>query len=200
MVYCTFGDRETSTRLIGRLKATPGSQCAYFGFHHLLTINTSRSEHLPIMSKSFLEKKKTIFSALNVSPAEYTDLSPKGSIDEGIRELINVINSVPGLVTTSSCAGRVSVYVEGKKKSSSDPRENETIAGQGGKGGGRWIFVSHDPVSLNTDDWCGSLLAKFGLKFHPGVDISETASLIHLKFEPMVGAWRKKADQRELIH
>jgi tRNA wybutosine-synthesizing protein 3 len=152
------------------------------------------------MSKSFLEKKKSILNALNVSPVDYTDHSPKGSIDEGIRGLINIINSVSGLVTTSSCAGRVSIYVERKKNSPSDPLENDTITGQGGKGGGRWIFVSHDPVSLDNDAWCGSLLAKFGLKFHPGVDISETASLIHLKFEPMVGAWRKKADQRELIH
>lgn len=46
----------------------------------------------------------------------YADLSPKGTVDAGIRELIGEINAREGLVTTSSCAGRVSVFLEGKKK------------------------------------------------------------------------------------
>lgn len=37
-------------------------------------------------------------------------------MDAGIRELIGEINAREGLVTTSSCAGRVSVFLEGKKK------------------------------------------------------------------------------------
>jgi tRNA wybutosine-synthesizing protein 3 len=149
------------------------------------------------MSKVFLEKKKHILSALNVPSTEYTDLSPKGSVDEGIRGLIDVINSVPGLVTTSSCAGRVSIYVEGKKRNALDQNEGQAIAGKGGKGGGKWIFVSHDPVSLDNEAWTGSLLAKFELQLYAGSEISETESLIHLKFEPMVGATTKgkKEDQ-----
>src|SRR5689334_16583600 len=38
------------------------------------------------------------------------DKSPKGNVDDGVWELINEINAVEGLVTTSSCAGRVSCF------------------------------------------------------------------------------------------
>jgi Methyltransferase TYW3 len=135
------------------------------------------------MSKSFVDKKKKILEALSVSPSEYADLSPKGSVDEGIRDLIDLINSTSGLVTTSSCAGRVSVYVEGQKK---DRNDSDANAGQSGKGGGRWIFVSHDPLDLSRLEWSGSLLSKFELQLSLGKGIASGASLVHIKFEPMV--------------
>lgn len=65
---------------------------------------------------SFEATKAKILSALAVPDIEYSDLSPKGSVDVRIRDLIAEINLIEGLVTTSSCAGRVSVYVEGVKK------------------------------------------------------------------------------------
>lgn len=36
-------------------------------------------------------------------------------MDAGIRDLIDEINAVDGLVTTSSCAGRISVFLEGQR-------------------------------------------------------------------------------------
>ncbi|KAL5328650.1 hypothetical protein ACEPPN_002152 [Leptodophora sp. 'Broadleaf-Isolate-01'] len=127
---------------------------------------------------SFQHKKSLILAKLSVPISEYDDLSPKGSIDIGIRELIDEINATEGCVTTSSCAGRVSVFLEGRRKVEAleglgvggeggnegegngnvgergDGKEDEgglegerTNAGVGGKGGGgRWLFVSHDPV------------------------------------------------------
>src|SRR6059058_3565697 len=68
---------------------------------------------LPI---SFIQKKNKVLAALAVPEEDYDDLSPKGSIDEGIRNLVDEINGVEGWVTTSSCAGRVSVFVEGEKR------------------------------------------------------------------------------------
>jgi tRNA wybutosine-synthesizing protein 3 len=138
------------------------------------------------MSNSFTQKKEKILDAINVSHMEYSDLSPKGSIDEGIREAINLLNSIPGLVTTSSCAGRVSVYVDGLKKNTEEHRENGTTGGSGGKGGGRWIFVSHDPVNLETNEWSGALLSKFEMHPSNGADMPIGAGLVHLKFESMV--------------
>lgn len=135
---------------------------------------------------SFQQKKKQILEALNVSSTDYTDLSPKGSVDEGIVKLIGVVNAIPGLVTTSSCAGRVSVYVEGKKKNAEASTDNKAIAGTGGKGGGRWIFVSHDPINLNDEEWSISSLDKFGLHKASHETIPAQSSLIHIKFEPMV--------------
>lgn len=131
---------------------------------------------LPPPTPSFLTRKSKILSQLSVPDAEYTDASPKGSVDVAIRELIDEINhGYEGLVTTSSCAGRVSVYLEGVKKSkktlngaSGGGGEGEgegagedgedgttrepsgggvtTASSSGGKGGGEWLFVSHDPL------------------------------------------------------
>ncbi|MFW6014152.1 MAG: tRNA wybutosine-synthesizing 3 family protein [Nanoarchaeota archaeon] len=46
-----------------------------------------------------------------------TDKSKKGYIDEGIRGVVDLINSFDNMFTTSSCAGRVSVIkkISGKK-------------------------------------------------------------------------------------
>jgi tRNA wybutosine-synthesizing protein 3 len=70
----------------------------------------------PSLPPSFIRKKAKILSQLAVPAAEYDDLSPKGSIDDGIRDLIDEINACEAFVTTSSCAGRVSVFLEGQKK------------------------------------------------------------------------------------
>ncbi|KAE8147295.1 methyltransferase TYW3-domain-containing protein [Aspergillus avenaceus] len=96
----------------------------------------------------FESRKRKILAELSVPDAEYIDLSPKGSVDEGIRDLIHDINILPGLVTTSSCAGRISVFLEGRKKQQQklqDEPERQFVA-SGGKGAGKWLYVSHDPL------------------------------------------------------
>ncbi|KAF6835487.1 tRNA wybutosine-synthesizing protein [Colletotrichum musicola] len=167
-------------------------------------------QHLPSPPSSFASRKLKILSQLSVPEAEYTDASPKGSVDVGIRELIDELNAVEGYVTTSSCAGRVSVFLEGRKASSAptgdeQPREATaagdgaalaTIAGPGGKGGGgTWLYVSHDPVPESHDD--EEVLRQLGLagdddaqakgagesgRAQPG----RRRRLIHFKFEPMI--------------
>ena len=44
------------------------------------------------------------------------DRSRKGSVDVGISELVELLNSQPSYYTTSSCAGRITVLREGRKK------------------------------------------------------------------------------------
>lgn len=84
------------------------------------TPSTSSSPHpnplasIPI-PPTFTRRKSTILAALALPDDEYTDLSPKGTVDAGIRDLIGEINGADGFVTTSSCAGRVSVFLEGRK-------------------------------------------------------------------------------------
>lgn len=62
-------------------------------------------------------------------------------------------------MTTSSCAGRVSVFVEGGGSGSGRGAdgENGKGGGGGGKGGGRWLFVSHEPVRVGEigSGWTG---------------------------------------------
>ncbi|KAI1258920.1 methyltransferase TYW3-domain-containing protein [Xylariaceae sp. FL1019] len=172
---------------------------------------TSKLVDPPII---FVEKKDRILEQLAVPNAEYSDASPKGSVDEGIRDLIGEINGLEGFVTTSSCAGRMSVFVEGRKTSTeertvngetedeNDRAEREggdrrvsTVAAVGGKGGGgNWKFVSHDPVTSPGVDGVRRLFGLDGNDESEG--LSEKTSdremkekdkrLIHFKFEPMI--------------
>ncbi|KAK1968706.1 hypothetical protein LY78DRAFT_573630 [Colletotrichum sublineola] len=159
----------------------------------------ARQQQLPSPPASFATRKHRILEQLSVPDAEYTDASPKGSVDVGIRELIDEINALDGFVTTSSCAGRVSIFLEGRRAPIiNSGSATATIAGPGGKGGGgTWLFVSHDPVSEPHGD--DEMLRRLGL-----VDEKEVANhrltgesgsaqpgrrrkrLIHFKFEPMI--------------
>jgi tRNA wybutosine-synthesizing protein 3 len=132
------------------------------------------------MQPIFEEKKKRILKQLEVPDSEYNDLSPKGSIDTGIRELLDEVNTVSKLVTTSSCAGRVSVYVEGLKQSI-ESADEPILPSSGGKGGGKWLYVSHDPVTTTS-----SLRELFGLKNGVESIPSHDLALVHFKFEAMV--------------
>ncbi|KAK1574302.1 tRNA wybutosine-synthesizing protein [Colletotrichum navitas] len=78
-------------------------------------------QQLPSPPASFATRKHRILEQLSVPDAEYTDASPKGSVDVGIRELIDELNALDGFVTTSSCAGRVSVFLEGRRAPASAP-------------------------------------------------------------------------------
>lgn len=124
-----------------------------------------------------------------------------------IRDLIDEINACEGLVTTSSCAGRISVFLEGKRKDEAEGDENDgveaegedageraTTAGVGGKGGGgRWLFVSHDPVSVELQDgnpersWAEVLgMKRCAAETDLASGIKRDTRYVHFKFEPMV--------------
>jgi tRNA wybutosine-synthesizing protein 3 len=83
---------------------------------------------MAMIPAAFEARKWKILEDLSVPDAEYTDLSPKGSVDEGIRDLIHDINALDGLVTTSSCAGRVSVYLEGRRKREESRRSQPIVS------------------------------------------------------------------------
>ncbi|KAK5632407.1 hypothetical protein RRF57_008121 [Xylaria bambusicola] len=154
------------------------------------------SSALPPLPPTFSRKKECILELLAVPEAEYSDASPKGSVDAGIRDLIEEINAMDGFVTTSSCAGRVSVFVEGRKAGTGeedDAARPATVAAVGGKGGGgTWLFVSHDPVQENASQGVRSLLGLRDTVKSEGREDDTTqvtfkdTRLIHFKFEPMV--------------
>ncbi|OJD35207.1 trna wybutosine-synthesizing protein [Diplodia corticola] len=151
------------------------------------------------MASAFAAKKQRVQQQLAQPAADYSDASPKGSIDEGIRTLIDDINAIAGLVTTSSCAGRISAFLEGRKRAAAaeggEPREapaETSIAGAGGKGGGQWLFVSHEPVPMPAADAAGAgqhFTALFGLDTAGGLARAEHHAgqrHVHLKFEAMI--------------
>ena len=151
------------------------------------------------MLERFAAKKRDIINRLSKPEGEYEDLSPKGGVDDQIRDLVDQINSLDGFVTTSSCAGRMAVYLAGPPKQSVqvDPFVDEeqplssivTRSSTSGKGGGRWLFTSHTPLNLEQYQADGALLQKLG--FSRGAQmafpIGESApQFVHLKFEPMI--------------
>ncbi|EEP79642.1 conserved hypothetical protein [Uncinocarpus reesii 1704] len=156
-------------------------------------------------SRSFEAKKLKILSALTIPDEAYTDLSPKGSVDTGVRDLIRDINQLQGLVTTSSCAGRISVFFEGvgsdvrnsqadriqREEASDEPNvdseRSRQFAPTGGKGSGKWQFVSHDPIEV--DDSKPSFHDLFNLQptrgsIRPGSNSQLRLARFH--FEPMI--------------
>ena len=177
------------------------------------------------ISPLFIQKKSTILSALSAPSESYTDLSPKGSIDAGIRNLIDRINKLEGIVTTSSCAGRISCFLEGAKSApchtqNGDPAgiigtnglivasDGSVEAGDfgggiaeerserpsivpGGKGnGGRWLFVSHNPVDIPTYEFEGDTPMSKLFNLSPSRDSqcqpSPSSRFVKFQFEPMV--------------
>ncbi|CAK4032059.1 Hypothetical predicted protein [Lecanosticta acicola] len=140
------------------------------------------------MPNRFDERKRKILEQLAIPDQEYTDLSPKGSVDEGVRELCDKINGLDDYVTTSSCAGRVAVFLEGALKSNTaEDGEPGPMAIQGGKGGGRWLYVSHEPVAACRLQSDGSTYEFFGIGRQDGPSSSEPPSrFVHFKFEPMI--------------
>lgn len=154
------------------------------------------------MSERFQAKKQDILDRLSRPGADYEDASPKGSVDEGITELVDEINRTPGFVTTSSCSGRIAVFLEGPSKfATSVPDEiNEDVLSTprtggdqirrvGGKGGGRWFYVSHDRVELQCLNEAGAIFHNLGFPSSTEVSFpqdTENLQYVHFKFEPMV--------------
>ncbi|CAI5756149.1 unnamed protein product [Candida verbasci] len=119
------------------------------------------------MLNSFDQKKQKILQEIQ---SDDLDLSPKGTIDELCIPIINLINSNDDMVTTSSCSGRVSVYLEGTKS-------NRAVVSKGNHG--RWLFVTHEPHDLK--DWTSKINFVYTSSFP-----DPNARLILYKFEPLI--------------
>lgn len=124
----------------------------------------------------FDQKKASILSEIN---SEKPDLSPKGDIDVLCIPIIDLINSHQDMVTTSSCSGRVSVYVEGTKFHKGQIKT-------GGKGeGGRWLFVTHN--YQDVPNWMDKIDLDNAEICEDGSDsLNEDTRLVLYKFEPLI--------------
>lgn len=145
------------------------------------------------MSAAFTAKKAKIVQQLSTSDEDYTDASPIGKVDENIRNLVDEINTLDSLVTTSSCSGRIAVYLEGRKKGQAQPEAisdnvSNPSAGAGGKGGGQWLFVSHDPLEEDHDLLSSCAFA--GQSHSTTLASPQDVRWIRCKFEPMVGSFQ----------
>lgn len=134
-----------------------------------------------IFTMDFEAKKARILGEI-ARDLEVEDASPKGSIDFLCFPLINLINSYSDTVTTSSCSGRVSVFIEGDK-----------AQGQiGAKGnGGHWLFVTHEKDKI--PEWWKGLIHFDGdvsrdvpEKQNPAPQSSAPSRYTLFKFEPLI--------------
>lgn len=149
------------------------------------------------MSQStvFALKKRRILALLSQPAETYSDASPKGSIDEPIRDLIDQINAYEELVTKSSCSGRISVFQEGFGSGGKGDKRGQEIGEKG-----QWLFVSHESLAAPSTASNGASKAhpwhtlfslcpkeQSGKRMHEIWDRpSSVTRLVHFKFEPMI--------------
>ncbi|KAF2218668.1 tRNA wybutosine-synthesizing protein, partial [Elsinoe ampelina] len=160
-----------------------------------------------LMTSIFLSKKAKILEQLSTPTQDYTDASPKGSVDAPVQTLVKQINDIDSLVTTSSCSGRIAIYIEGAKIVSTEPENvggaSSVAKSSQGKGGGSWLFVSHTPLDDRfgedaSNSLFSQLLSSAQNESHVSVspqmqtstDLHSAtppgARLLHFKFEPLI--------------
>lgn len=105
----------------------------------------------------------TSFAALKAKISASNDPSSSGSQDRPLVDLLRLINTSSDHFTTSSCSGRIVIYAPCDDDAvgvepdvfddgGSDEEDDEEGKGkarsrtQNGKGGGSWLFVSHEEV------------------------------------------------------
>jgi tRNA wybutosine-synthesizing protein 3 len=147
------------------------------------------------MQSTFATKKREILQQLAEPEGSYANLPVRRSIDVGIRELVDEINDMETLVTTSSCAGRIAVYLESRPSQQSLSTSTSTSTSTTVNSidtqhlpidGGQWLFVSHDPLPLSG---MGSVAPVLGFSDHTDLTFPsdvEGMRWVRCKFEPMV--------------
>lgn len=111
-------------------------------------------------SKNLALFKKSKSECLNKE-----DMSRKGSIDDKIREIVDIINCNQYYFTTSTCSGRISLI-------------EKPVDDAGKKKGNNFLMNSHQPVELDEFVSVTNTFRK------GGGTISE--SCLWLKFEPFI--------------
>lgn len=120
------------------------------------------------------------------------DKSPKGSVDEPIRPLVDLINQHPSFSTLSSCSGRISLFqpwgrttgINSPEEEREDEMPEEKNVPDSGKGRGGWLLVSHEVIERSR------LLNFFQNATEEEEDTAETPDeeekVLVFKVEPML--------------
>ena len=126
---------------------------------------------------SFYDLRRKNHQTLYGSGDSKDDKSPKGSVDEPIRPLVDLINKHSDYCTLSSCSGRISLFDPNQQHlQRGDEREttirnessdNGTKRTASGKGTGGWLLVSHYPIHPNELVTCFENSTFFHTKHQP---------------------------------
>lgn len=105
------------------------------------------------LDKTFAEDKQRILTTLDQSNG--CDKSPKGFVDQKCIPLMNLLNSHPDYVTTSSCSGRISFFhtMGALSNQSHDKVKRGDELARG------WVYVTHDKLSDSEMSLCVESLA-----------------------------------------
>ena len=118
---------------------------------------------------AFAQRKAQTLAEL---AADSGDFSRAGHVDERARPIVGLVNRHPSFFTTSSCAGRVSLFA--------DPTTATRAAGMKG---GEWVYVNHDPA--DADAIVAAVRRKLGEDEDGGEGMDPECTLV-LRFEPFI--------------
>ena len=123
----------------------------------LLVPDFEESSYLP----SFVNIRKKTLDLLYQGGG--LDKSPKGSVDELIQPLVDLLNQHPSFSTLSSCSGRIALFDPGQTlqhEPAAAANEEHDVQAQhamddersksSGKGRGTWLLSSHDILNDNV--------------------------------------------------
>lgn len=111
--------------------------------HELLSAEVS----LPSFAELQQKTRQTLYgiNTENDNSNDFTDKSPKGSVDHPIQSLVDLINHHSAVSTLSSCSGRISLF-DPNGEDSTDTTATAAFTDGSGKGRGKWRIVSHDLI------------------------------------------------------
>jgi len=118
---------------------------------------------------AFAQRKAQTLAELS---ADSGDFSRAGHVDERARPIVGLVNRHPSFFTTSSCAGRVSLFA--------DPTTATRAAGMKG---GEWVYVNHDPAYPHAI--AAAVRRKLGEDEDGGEGTDPECTLV-LRFEPFI--------------
>ncbi|KAL2642169.1 hypothetical protein R1flu_009756 [Riccia fluitans] len=142
--------------------------------------------------KEFEVRKQAVMRAL---ASEEVDKSRKGGVDIQIAELIRKINSHPQFYTTSSCSGRISLFLDHPQQPTPsddafhaefghDGNEDGTKEMEKKQKGGYWIYVSHEPAVVSEvlhsvrEKYASEQKGPLVFRFEPFILALECSSLV----------------------
>ncbi|BFZ03560.1 hypothetical protein BsWGS_06599 [Bradybaena similaris] len=98
------------------------------------------------------------FAKQKLDRLKHADLSRKGSVDEALHDVVNLINAMPMYFTTSSCSGRTIVV------------QNQSDENKIQKNGCKWLHVTHDAVqAIDIENAVKDVTGEAVFKFEPMV-------------------------------
>ncbi|BBN02828.1 tRNA wybutosine-synthesizing protein 3 [Marchantia polymorpha subsp. ruderalis] len=124
-----------------------------------------------VAHKEFELRKQAVLRGL---ASDEVDKSRKGGVDAPIADLIRRINSHPEFYTTSSCSGRVSLFLD---QPCAAPLGDDVpdSSKEKVKKGGDWIFVSHEAAA--EDDVVNAVNQRYA---------AHQKGLLVFRFEPFI--------------